>query len=76
MGTRGEKNAYAKSEGLQMVKEIMGEKDWRQQEIEKRERRLSSGQRPHEWTLPTNDPKAHAALYSLSILDNGLVLET
>jgi Protein of unknown function DUF262/Protein of unknown function (DUF1524) len=39
-GFTEKKNIYAKSEGLRMVKEIMREKDWRQQEIEKREKRI------------------------------------
>lgn len=39
-GFAEKKNIYAKSEGLRMVKEIMGEKDWRQQEIEKREKKI------------------------------------
>jgi hypothetical protein len=39
-GFAAKKNIYAQSEGLRMVKEVMNEKDWRQQEIEKRERKL------------------------------------
>lgn len=39
-GFAEKKNIYAKSEGLRMVKEIMSEKDWRQQEIEKREKKI------------------------------------
>jgi hypothetical protein len=39
-GFSEKKNIYAKSEGLRMVTEIMKEKDWRQQEIEKRESRI------------------------------------
>lgn len=39
-GFAEKKNIYAKSEGLRMVKEIMRERDWRQQEIEKRERKI------------------------------------
>jgi hypothetical protein len=39
-GFAEKKNIYAKSEGLRMVREIMGEKDWRQQEIEKREKKI------------------------------------
>lgn len=39
-GFAEKRNIYAKSEGLRMVKEIMGEKDWRQQEIEKRENKI------------------------------------
>jgi hypothetical protein len=39
-GFAEKKNVYAKSEGLRMVKEVMGEKDWRQQEIEKREKKI------------------------------------
>ncbi|MGO9995812.1 MAG: DUF262 domain-containing protein [Steroidobacteraceae bacterium] len=39
-GFAEKKNIYAKSEGLRMVKEVMSEKDWRQQEIEKREERI------------------------------------
>ena len=34
------RNIYAKSEGLRMVKEVMHERDWRQQEIEKREKKI------------------------------------
>ena len=40
-GFAAKKNIYAKSEGLRMVKEVMREKDWRQQEIEKRERKIA-----------------------------------
>ena len=39
-GFAEKKNIYAKSEGLRMVKEIMSEKDWRQQEIEQREQKI------------------------------------
>lgn len=39
-GFAEKKNIYAKSEGLRMVKEIMKEKDWRQQEIENREKKI------------------------------------
>ncbi|HLZ11693.1 MAG TPA: DUF262 domain-containing HNH endonuclease family protein [Candidatus Acidoferrum sp.] len=39
-GFSEKKNIYAKSEGLRMVKEVMNEKDWRQQEIEKRENKI------------------------------------
>jgi hypothetical protein len=40
-GFAAKKNIYAKSEGLRIVKEVMREKDWRQQEIEKRERKIA-----------------------------------
>lgn len=39
-GFAAKKNIYATSEGLRTVKEIMREKDWRQQEIEKREKKI------------------------------------
>jgi uncharacterized protein DUF262/uncharacterized protein DUF1524 len=39
-GFAAKKNIYAKSEGLRMVKEILRERDWRQQEIEKREKKI------------------------------------